>query len=152
MALVGWLVLCFAAGGIGSLFEVGNLSTWYAALNKPPLNPPNAVFPVVWTVLYALMAVSAWLVWRTRPSRCRPRGLGIFLAQLWFNFLWSWIFFGLHRPGMALVDIAALWVAILLTMRSFRKMSVTAAWLLAPYLAWVTFAAYLNFGIWRLNR
>lgn len=150
-ALIGWLALCFAVGGIAAIFNVRNIPTWYDALVKPPLNPPNAVFPVVWAILYALMAVAAWLVWKTRPSACRPRGLGIFLAQLWLNFLWSWIFFERHQLGMAMIDLVVLWIAILLTIRSFRKMSVTAAWLMVPYLAWVTFAGYLNFALWRLN-
>jgi tryptophan-rich sensory protein len=151
LALIGWLALCFAVAGISSVFSYHAIPTWYAALVKPPLNPPNAVFPIVWTILYALMAVAAWLVWKTRPSRCRPRGLGMFCAQLWFNFLWSWIFFSQHAIGMALIDISILWIAITLTIRSFRKMSTTAAWLMVPYLAWVTFATYLNFGLWRLN-
>jgi tryptophan-rich sensory protein len=151
LALIGWLALCFAVDGISSVFIVHNIHGWYAGLAKPPLNPPNWVFAPVWTMLYALMATAAWLVWKTRPSTCRPRGLGLFLAQLWFNFLWSWIFFGRHQIGMALLDIIVLWVAIALTIRSFRKMSTTAAWLMGPYLAWVTFAGYLNFALWRLN-
>jgi translocator protein len=150
-ALVGWLALCLAVGGLSSTFPLRAIPTWYAALAKPPLTPPNHVFPVVWTVLYALMAVSAWIVWKTRPSPCRRRGLRLFLVQLALNFLWTWIFFGAHQMLTAFVDLVALWVAILLTIHTFRKMSTTAAWLLAPYLAWVTFAGYLNFALWRLN-
>ena len=149
--LLGWLVLCFAVGGISSIFNAHNIPTWYAALVKPPLNPPDWVFPAVWMVLYALMALAAWLVWKTRSSGCRRRGLSLFLVQLWFNFLWSWIFFSRHQIGVALADILLLWVAIALTIYNFRKMSVTAAWLMVPYIAWVTFASYLNLGIWRLN-
>lgn len=150
-ALIGWLVLCFAVAGVSSLFSAPSIPTWYAGLVKPALNPPNWIFAPVWTILYALMAVAAWLVWKTRPSTCRPTGLRLFGVQLWFNALWSWIFFSRHQIPTALVDIVALWIAIVLTIRQFRRMSRTAAWLMVPYLAWVTFATYLNFAIWRLN-
>jgi benzodiazapine receptor len=151
LALVGWLALCFAVAAVSSLFSAHSISTWYAGLVKPPLNPPNAAFGPVWTILYAMMAVSVWIVWKTRPSPCRYRGLRLFFAQLGLNFLWPWIFFDTHQLLTAFADIVVLWIAILLTILTFRKMSKTAAWLLAPYLAWVTFAAYLNFAIWRLN-
>jgi translocator protein len=151
LALVGWLALCFAVAGISSIFSAHAIPSWYAALVKPPLNPPNWVFAPVWTTLYALMAIAVWLIWKTRPSACRISGMRLFLAQLLFNFLWSWIFFSQHQIATAFADIVLLWVAILLTILSFKKMSHTAAWLMAPYLAWVTFAGYLNFAIWRLN-
>jgi translocator protein len=150
-ALIGWLAVCFAVGGISSIFSARAIPGWYAGLVKPPFNPPNQLFGPVWTVLYALMAVAAWMVWKTRPSVCRKRGLRLFCVQLGLNFLWTWIFFGRHQLLTAFVDLAALWVAILLTILTFKKMSATAAWLLAPYLAWVAFAEYLNFAIWRLN-
>ena len=150
-ALIGWLALCFAVAGLATIFPMRAIPGWYAGLVKPPLNPPNQVFGPVWTVLYALMAVSAWTVWKTRPSACRRRGLRLFLVQLGLNFLWTWIFFSTHQILTAFADIVVLWVAILLTILTFRKMSHTAAWLLVPYLAWVTFAAYLNFEFWRLN-
>jgi tryptophan-rich sensory protein len=151
LALIGWLVLCFAVAGISSIFSAHGIPTWYAELVKPALNPPNWVFAPVWIALYALMAIAAWLVWKTRPSGCRLRGLRLFFVQLWFNLLWSWIFFSRHQAGTAFIDIAVLWIAILLTLLNFRKVSVTAAWLLAPYLAWVAFAGYLNLALWRLN-
>jgi tryptophan-rich sensory protein len=97
------------------------------------------------------MAVSAWIVWKTRPSPCRLRGLRLFCVQLALNFLWTWIFFDTHQVLTAFADIVALWVAIFLTIMTFRKMSSAAAWMLVPYLAWVTFASYLNLAIWRLN-
>jgi len=97
------------------------------------------------------MAVSAWIVWKTRPSPCRRRGLRLFLVQLGLNLLWTWIFFSRHQMFTALADVVVLWLAILLTILTFKKMSATAAWLLLPYLAWVTFAGYLNLAIWRLN-
>jgi tryptophan-rich sensory protein len=151
LALAGWLVLCFAVDGVASAFIVRNISTWYAGLIKPPLNPPDWVFAPVWIVLYAIMAIAAWLVWKTRPSTCRRKGLRLFCMQLWFNLLWSWIFFSRHQIGTAVIDLAVLWIAIVLTILNFRKVSTTAAWLMVPYLAWVTFAAYLNLGFWRLN-
>jgi tryptophan-rich sensory protein len=150
-ALAGWVVLCLAVGGVASIFNVRAIPTWYATLVKPPLNPPNWVFAPVWTMLYVLMALAAWMAWKTRPSQCRRSGLRVFGVQLFFNFLWSWIFFSRHQIAVAFADIVGLWVAILITILIFRKMSHTAAWLLTPYLAWVTFAAYLNFAIWRLN-
>jgi len=151
MALVGWLVLCYTVAGISSIFTAHNIPTWYATLAKPPLNPPNWLFAPVWTLLYTLMAIAAWIVWKTRPSPCRRRGLLLFYVQLALNFLWSWIFFDRHQIGTAFAGIVVLWVAILLTILTFKKMSTTATWLLVPYLAWVTFAGYLNFAIWRLN-
>jgi translocator protein len=151
LALIGWLALCFAVGGVGSIFAVHAIPTWYAGLVKPPLNPPNHILGPVWTVLYALMAASAWIVWKTRPSSCRSRGLRLFVVQLGLNLLWTWIFFSAHQMLTACVDLAALWIAILLTILTFKKMSTLAAWLLVPYLAWVTFAGYLNLATWRLN-
>jgi len=151
LALIGWLALCLAVDGLSSIFPLRAIPTWYAALIKPPFNPPNAVFPLVWTLLYVLMAISAWIVWKTRPSPCRRRGLRLFLVQLGLNFLWTWIFFSTHQVLTAFIDLVALWAAILLTILTFKKMSTTAAWLLVPYLAWVTFAGYLNFAIWLLN-
>ena len=157
LVLAGWLLLCFATGAVAYLFSGNNLasghniSAWYAGLAKPRLTPPNEMFAPVWVVLYALMAVAAWLVWKTRPSSCRRNGLRLFCVQLWFNLLWAWIFFDRHQIGIALLDLIVLWIAIALTVRSFRIVSHTAAWLMVPYLAWVTFAMYLNFGIWRLN-
>jgi benzodiazapine receptor len=151
IVLIGWLALCFGVAGVSSVFSAGSIPTWYAGLVKPALNPPNQVFGPVWTVLYACMSVAAWITWRTRPSPCRTRGLRLFFVQLALNFLWTWIFFGRHQMGVAFADILALWVGILLTLLTFKKMSTTAAWLMAPYLAWVTFAAYLNFALWRLN-
>jgi tryptophan-rich sensory protein len=151
LALAGWLLLCFAVAAVSSIFGSRSLSNWYAGLIKPPFNPPNHVFGPVWTILYVLMAVSVWIVWKTRPSPCRRRGLRLFCVQLALNFLWPWIFFSRHQIFTAFLDIVVLWIAILLTILTFRKMSTTAAWMLVPYLAWVTFASYLNLAIWRLN-
>lgn len=151
LALAGWLALCLAVGGVSSVFPAQNIPTWYAGLIKPPLTPPNAVFGPVWTLLYVLMGIAAWMVWKTRPSPCRRTGLRQFLIQLAFNFLWTWTFFGRHQMVTALADIVILLGTIALTIWTFRKMSVTAAWLLVPYLLWVAFATYLNLAFWRLN-
>ena len=149
-ALAGFVAVCLAAGFFGSLVTAPRIPTWYASLEKPAGNPPSWVFAPVWTTLYILMAVAAWLVWRRVPSLRTPP-LVWFWMQLALNTIWSLIFFGLERPGLALLDIGLLWLAIAVTITVFRRFSGTAALLLSPYLAWVTFAAYLNFGIWRLN-
>jgi len=148
LALAGWLVLCFAAASLGGLFLPGE---WYASLKKPSWNPPGWVFGPVWSTLYAMMAVAAWLVWRRGGWAARRRPLTLFLVQLPCNAAWTPLFFGWHRPGLAFVDIVLLWLAIVATVVAFRPVSRAAAWLLAPYLAWVSFAAVLNFTLWRLN-
>lgn len=140
------------AGIIGSFFTVSAIPTWYAGLVKPALNPPSWVFGPVWTTLYALMGVAAFLVWRMGWEKKDVRAaLGVFGVQLFLNAVWSIIFFGLHSPGWALVDIAALWLAIIWTMVVFYKISKPAAYLLVPYFLWVSFASYLNYSIWISN-
>lgn len=151
LALVGWLALCFAVGIAGSFFSLHNIPTWYAKLIKPPFTPPNAVFSIVWPILYALMAVAAWLAWKTPRSTCRFNGLRLFGLQLWLNFFWAWIFFGRHAFSIAFIDLVALWIALFVTILNFRRISTAAAWLLVPYLAFVTFIGYLNLGFWKLN-
>ena len=146
LALGGWLVLCLGAASVGARFRPG---TWYAALRKPAWTPPDRLFAPVWTVLYAMMAVAAWLVWRETGL---SREIGLFVLQLALNAAWTWLFFGLKRPGLALVDLVLLWLAILLTQVAFEHVRPLAGWLLLPYLAWVTFAAALNVALWRLNR
>lgn len=148
LALIGWLLLCFAAASFGGLAGSGE---WYDALNKPSWNPPPWIFGPVWTALYSMMAVAAWLVWRQGGWTRQRRPLFFFLAQLALNALWTPLFFGLHRPGLAFVDIVLLWLAIAATIREFRPVSCAAGWLLVPYLTWVGFAAVLNFTIWRMN-
>jgi translocator protein len=148
LGLAVWLAVTFVAAFIGSRFEPG---AWYDGLHKPPWNPPDWVFGPVWTVLYILMGVAAWLVWKT-SGWDRARGaLSLYLIQVALNAAWSWIFFGLQRPGLALAEIVVLWLAIGATLLAFRRHVPLAAWLLAPYLAWVTFAAVLNLSLWRLN-
>ena len=142
------LAICFSAAGIGAQFLPGE---WYASLNKPTWNPPSWIFGPVWTALYTMMAISAWLVWRKLGWRDGREPLMMFGVQLMLNAAWSWLFFGLHRPDLALTDIVALWLAILTTIWTFRTISQVAAWLLVPYLAWVTFATLLNLALWRMN-
>jgi tryptophan-rich sensory protein len=148
IGLVLWLAASLAAGVIGSRFTPG---AWYAELTKPAWTPPGVVFGPVWTVLYVLMGVAAWLVWRRGGFREAPLALGLFLAQLALNALWSYLFFGLQLPGAAFAEILVLWAAILATTICFWRVVPVAAALLVPYLLWVGFASALNFQLWRLN-
>jgi tryptophan-rich sensory protein len=150
--LVIAIVVSEAAGGLGSIFTSSAIPTWYATLSRPALNPPNWVFAPVWTTLFVLMGIAAFLIWKQGLEKPKVReALKIFLGQLTLNVLWSFIFFGLHEPGWAFVEIIFLWLAILATILSFYKISKTAAYLLIPYIAWVSFASYLNLAIWQLN-
>jgi benzodiazapine receptor len=146
---VGWLVLTFTAAALGAKFLPDE---WYAQLKKPTWNPPNSIFAPVWTTLYLLMAAAAWLVWRRYGLGGALVPLILFVAQLLLNAAWTWLFFGLHRIRGALIDIVILWVMILATLSFFLKLSLLAGILLMPYLAWVSFAAALNWTIWRINR
>lgn len=148
LALLAFVALCFGAAFFGAQFEPGE---WYAALEKPAWNPPAWIFAPVWTVLYLAMAVAAWLVWRTRGWAGAALPLTIFFVQLALNAAWSWIFFGLHRPGWAFVEIVALEAAILATVVVFWRVRPLAGVLLLPYAAWVAFAGVLNFTLWRMN-
>ncbi|HEY4503735.1 MAG TPA: TspO/MBR family protein [Candidatus Paceibacterota bacterium] len=140
------------AGIIGSIFTFSAIPTWYATLAKPTLNPPSWIFGPVWTTLYALMGISAFLVWKKGWDHKDVRkALGVFLFQLVLNAVWSIIFFGLHSPLWALVNIIFMWLAIVWTMVIFYKISKPAMWLLLPYILWVSFASYLNYSIWILN-
>ncbi len=151
IALAASLVLCFAVAGLGAYWIEQGRGPWYDGLRKPAWNPPSWIFGPIWTVLYASMAVAAWLVWRRRGLAGAWLPLSLFGLQLALNLAWSGIFFALRRPGMAFGEILLLWAAILATLLAFGGISRRAAGLLAPYLAWVTFAAALNFAIWRLN-
>jgi tryptophan-rich sensory protein len=148
LGLVLWIVASMAAGWVGSRFMPGE---WYAALAKPSWNPPGAVFAPVWSTLYILMGVAAWLVWRKAGFAGAPVALGLFVFQLVLNALWSYLFFGAHRPDLAFVDIVVLWLAILVTTIGFWRVSVPGGVLLLPYLFWVGFASALNLQLWRLN-
>ena len=148
LGLIGWLLVTFAAAWIGSRFMPGE---WYASLAKPAWTPPNAVFAPVWTVLYVLMAVAAWLVWRRAGFSRAGTALVLFVVQLCLNALWSYSFFGLERVDIAFVDIVALWVLILVVIVLFWRVDRRAGALMVPYLLWVGFASYLNLELWRLN-
>jgi tryptophan-rich sensory protein len=144
--------VCFAAAAIGSYFTGLTVNTWYAALVKPPITPPGWIIGAVWTVLYLLMGISLFLV--LEEDRGRPevrRGIGLFALQLGLNVLWSLLFFGLKYPLLAFIGIVLLWGAIAATLLQFLKVSRPAAYLLIPYLAWVSFATFLNAWILLLN-
>jgi tryptophan-rich sensory protein len=147
--LVVALAVVFAAASCGALFMP---DAWYAALTKPPLNPPNWIFGPVWTTLYVFMAISVWLIWRRRGEVRIGIALTLFAIQLVLNSLWTPLFFGAHQPLAALLDLVLLWLVIVATIVRFWPISRVAALLLAPYLAWVSFAGYLNAGLWWLNR
>ncbi|MBT3412909.1 MAG: tryptophan-rich sensory protein [Candidatus Jacksonbacteria bacterium] len=140
------------AGVLGSIFTVSSIPNWYATLTKPALNPPSWVFGPVWTTLYALMGIAAFLIWKQGWEKKEVKiALGAFGAQLVLNTLWSIMFFGLQNPGLALINILLLWLAIIWTMVGFYKISKPAMYLLVPYILWVSFATYLNYALWTLN-
>lgn len=148
LGLVGWLAVTFLAAAIGSRFMPG---AWYAALEKPSWTPPNAVFGPVWTVLYLLMAIAAWLVWQRAGWSGARTALALYLVQLAVNAAWSWLFFGRHDVALALADIIVLWLLILATLVLFWRVHRAAGLLLVPYLLWVSYASTLNYGILQLN-
>ena len=149
LMLAVFIGICFGAAGIGGLVTSTTVNTWYVELNKPALMPPAGVFSPVWTVLYFLMALSAWLVWQKVGLR-NPAWI-YFLAQLALNVGWSIIFFGLREPFWALIELVGLWLAILSTQIVFWKFNRAAGILFIPYILWVSFAFYLNYSIWKLN-
>lgn len=152
IALLLAFALCFGVSALNGVLTEPNL-TWYETLARPGFTPPNSIFPVVWTVLYAMMAVALWQFWRAKgKEEDRRLGLIAFAVQLALNVAWSLAFFRLRSPGSGLVVILVLLVAIAVTIVLFDRSSRTAALLLVPYLLWVCFAAALNFAFWILNR
>ena len=149
LGLAGFLGANFAAACTGGFFRPGE---WYERLAKPSWQPPNWAFAPAWTVLYSMIAVAGWLVWRRAGFAGATLPLTIYFVHLLFNAAWSVIFFGLRRPDLAFAELIPFWLSILATILSFATVRSDAAWLLAPYLAWVSFAGVLNFTIWRLNR
>ncbi len=147
-ALFSWLALTFCASATAVFVTTGG---WYAALNKPAWNPPSWLFGPAWTLLYTLMAVAAWLVWKQGGWKSQKKALSLYLLQWALNALWTPLFFGLHLPGPAFAELLALDLAVLATLRAFWPVSRPAAWLLVPYACWIAFASALNFTIWRLN-
>jgi len=155
LVLAGFLLLSFSAAAIGGFFSPGE---WYQQLNRPPLTPPGWLFGPAWTLLYTAMAVAAWLVWKSKPDAgtakhqpLRTSALVLFFIQLALNALWSPVFFGAERPLPALIIIVLLWIAVAATMRANFRVHRVAGLLFVPYLAWITFATYLNAGFLLLN-
>ena len=148
VSLLPFLAACFCAALSGAFFRPG---TWYEGLAKPRWRPPNWLFPPAWTILFVCIALAGWTVWRTQ-SPAIPGALAVYAVQLLLNAGWSAVFFGLRRPDWAFAELSLLWLSIAANIAVFAPISATAAWLLVPYLAWVTFAGALNLSIWSLNR
>lgn len=146
--LLAAILVCEGAGIAGSFFTVSAISGWYQILNKPSFSPPNFLFGPVWVTLYFLMGISLYLIWEKRNKNA----LNIFWIHLFFNATWSIMFFGLRNPLLGLINILILWLLIVVVIYKFWKINRTAGLLLLPYLAWVSFATYLNYSIWILNR
>ena len=146
-----WILFVEAVGGLSGWLTKDGAELYRTAIVKPPLSPPGIVFPIVWTILFALMGIGAARIYLSPVSKDRSRAIDIFLLQLGFNFFWSTIFFTLQNFGLALIWLLILWLLIIWMIQAFRKIDPLSAWLQIPYLLWVTFAAYLNFGVWRLN-
>jgi tryptophan-rich sensory protein len=150
LGLAGWLLVSFAAGGIGAAATL-DAARFYGHLNLPAWAPTAGVFGPVWSVLYALMGIAAWLVWKRSGAIDAYVALTLFFVQLALNALWCWFFFGWHRGGVAFADIVLLWIVVAAMLASFWQHNRMAAVILAPYLAWITFAAALNYAVWKLN-
>lgn len=153
---VASIAIALAVGAIGGFATASSVATWYAGLNKPAFNPPNAVFGPVWTVLYILMALAAWRVWRADPANPakggrRRRALALYAIQLALNLAWSLIFFGLRQPALALAEVVLLLAAVIASAAAFWRIDRPAGVMMIPYAAWVAFASVLNLEIWRLN-
>ena len=148
VALAGFVLLVGLVAATGAMFKPGE---WYQALDKPPWTPPNWLFPVAWTLLYLVIAVAGWLVWRKAGLSAAGPAFAVFFLQLVLNAAWSWLFFGLHRMDLAFMDIVLLLVAVGVNVYLFFRVLPAAGLLLAPYFLWVSFAAALNFVIWRMN-
>ncbi len=152
IGLVVAVVVCYGAALLGNLATMPQIPTWYAGIAKPPWTPPDWLFGPVWSLLYAMMAVAAWFIWRQSDWKTAKSPLLWFAAQLILNSLWSILFFGMQKPAWSMVEVFFLWLAILMTIRAFWPVSRLAAGLLIPYLIWVSFASVLNVAIWQLNR
>jgi tryptophan-rich sensory protein len=149
LALGIFIVANVATAASGAIFMPGQ---WYERLNHPSFRPPNWLFGPVWTVLYCMIAASGYLVWREAGWSGAAFAFAVYFVHLVLNFAWSWLFFGKRRPDWAFYEVIALWLSIVATIAVFAPHSATAAWLLVPYLAWVSFAAFLNWTLWRLNK
>jgi translocator protein len=153
MKLIISILLPLCIGFVSGYATAGNINGWYATLNKPWFSPPNYLFGPVWTGLYIMMGIALWLIWKEPSAKpYRNTALLLFGIQLLFNFFWTFIFFQWKQMGWALAEIIVLWVLLFITIIFFGKINKTAAWLLVPYICWVSFATLLNAGYWRLNR
>ncbi len=147
------IAICQSAGVLGALFTTPSITTWYNFLNQPALRPPNWLFGPVWTILYTLMGISLYWIWSKNTKKKEIGGaLQLFTVQLIFNVTWSMIFFSLHDLSLSLLNIAALWILIIVVIIKFYRIDKKAGLILLPYLVWVSFASYLNYAIWFLNR
>ena len=152
LKLIIALTVPLSVGWIGSLFTSPEINGWYSSLAKPALNPPNWIFGPVWTTLFILMGIAAFLIWRRGLNNKNVQAaLAIFVFQLFLNVFWSLLFFGIHSPMVAFTEIISLWLAILALILAAYRVSRPAAYLLIPYVFWVSFATYLNYAIWQLN-
>lgn len=147
------IVIPVGVGALSGWFTASGVNGWYRTIAKPSWNPPDAVFAPVWTTLYILMGIALYLVWRRdAPAKAKRRAVIFWVGQLVLNVIWSFLFFSKHDIGFALIEILLLWLVILVTIFLFARISKAAAWLLVPYISWVSFAAILNYAIWQLNQ
>jgi translocator protein len=151
MKLLYSLLITIGVGAIAGFATASNISGWYSEISKPSFNPPNWIFGPVWTLLYILMGIALYLIWKQPGSPQRSKALRFFFVQLLLNFCWSFIFFYFHQIGLALIDIFLLWISIILTMFYFSGINKIASWLLLPYICWVSFAMILNGAVFHLN-
>lgn len=151
IALVFFVAICLGVGFLGSKYTSQSISDWYSRIEKPAWTPPNWLFAPVWTFLYISMAIAAWLVWRKFGAAGASAAISMFVVQLIFNALWSYLFFGLRSPGIAFLDIAILFAAIVITAVLFWRHVPFAGVLMLPYAVWVGYASTLNWAIWRMN-
>jgi translocator protein len=152
MKLIISILIPVLVGAISGYFTTSGVNGWYALANKPWFNPPNWIFAPVWSMLYVLMGIALFLVWKAdAPKDIKQTAIILFVVQLVLNFFWSIIFFKFQQPGWAFAEIILMWLMILLTIFWFGKINAAAAWLLVPYICWVSFASVLNYSIWRLN-
>ncbi len=149
LALAAFILLCIGVAVLAGYATTQSVTTWYPTLNKPDWTPPSWLFGPVWTVLYVMMALAAWLIWQHKPVA--RTAMTLFFIQLILNLLWSFAFFGARSPFLGLINILVLWLAIAATIVAFNRSSRSAAMLLIPYFCWVSFATALNFTIWQLN-
>ncbi|MFW0861984.1 MAG: TspO/MBR family protein [Candidatus Komeilibacteria bacterium] len=146
------IAICLGAGFVGSFFNSPAIDGWYAGIDKPFFNPPNWIFAPVWTILFILMGIAAAIIWnKGLESDAVKIALMVFIFHLVLNILWSMFFFGMQNPGLAFIEIVVLWLMIILVMYLFYQLDHRAAYLLIPYILWVSFAAVLNYSIWQLN-